>query len=99
MSTIKMVFLILSLFFMAGIVAAEDDMSIQLQSTFVGDKEQPSVSYFLPWQGMGSPDKLFRNIEGKNDDSLQPVDRDVLLRTMRMYNEMNLETPNNVITE
>lgn len=78
---------------------SSEDMPIQLQSTFIGDKEQPSVSYFLPWQGMGSPDKLFRNIEGKNDDSLQPVDREVLLRTMRMYNEMNLESPNNLVTE
>ena len=74
---------------------AEDEMPVQLQSTIVGDKEQPTVSYFIPWQGMGSPDKLFRNIEGKHDDSLRPVDRDVMLRTMRMYNEMNLEAPNN----
>lgn len=99
MNTVIIKALFCCLLFMAGIVSADDDMSIQLQSTFVGDKEQPSVSYFLPWQGMGSPDKLFRNIEGKNDDSLQPVDREVLVRTMRMYNEMNLENPNHLITE
>lgn len=64
---------------------------VQLESVFVGDKEQPSVSYFIPWQGMGTPDNLYRNIEGRHDQSLQAVDRDVLLRSMRMYEEMDLE--------
>lgn len=69
----------------------EQSDKIVLQSTFVGDKEQPAVSYFIPWQGLGSPDKLYRNIEGRNDKTLQVVDRDVLLRSMTIYNEMKLE--------
>jgi hypothetical protein len=64
---------------------------IRLESTFVGDKEQPSVSYFIPWQGTGSPDGLKWQIERLNDDSLSLVDRDIMLRSMNIYKEMNLE--------
>lgn len=71
--------------------AIAEDSAIKLESTFVGDKEQPSVSYFVPWQGVGAPDKLYRNIEGSHDSTLSTVDRDVLIRSIRIYNEMDLE--------
>lgn len=79
---------------LAGPAYAEDEGPVQLESTFVGDKEQPSVSYFIPWQATGTPDNLYRNIEGHYDQSLQPIDRDVLLRSMKMYDEMGLEKAN-----
>lgn len=65
--------------------------SVRLQSTFTGDKEQPAVSYFIPWQGTRTPDKLQWNIEDKHDGSLQPIDRDVMQRSINIYDEMNLE--------
>ncbi len=68
------------------------DEPIRLESQFVGDKEQPAVSYFVPWQGPGSgSDKLHQKVEEKYDHSLDAIDRDVMLRSMRIYNEMNLE--------
>lgn len=72
---------------------AEEETRIELESFIVGDKEQPAVSYFVPWQGTGAPDKLHWNIEDKNDQTLDLVDRDVMLRSMDIYNEMNLEAP------
>lgn len=78
--------------------AADDaDPTILLESTFVGDKEQPAVSYFIPWKGNGTPDKLQWNMEQKHDQTLQTVDREILLNSMNIYNEMNLE--NNVSTD
>jgi hypothetical protein len=68
------------------------DPTILLESTFVGDKEQPAVSYFIPWKGNGTPDKLQWNMENKHDQTLQIIDRDVLLNSMNIYNEMNLES-------
>lgn len=65
--------------------------AIRLESTITGDKEQPAVSYFIPWQGTKTPDKLQWNIETKHDGTMQPVDRDVLQRSINIYNEMNLE--------
>lgn len=69
----------------------QEQPSIRLQSTFTGDKEQPAVSYFIPWQGTRTPDKLQWNIENKHDGTLQPIDRDVMQRSINIYDEMNLE--------
>jgi hypothetical protein len=72
-------------------VAAKKEDLIRLESTFIGDKEQPAVSYFIPWKGTGSPDKLQWKIERKIDDTLSLVDRDIMLRSMTIYNQMRLE--------
>jgi hypothetical protein len=73
-------------------VSVYADEPIKLESHFVGDKEQPAVSYFMPWQGPGSSaDSLHRKEEDKYEKSIDTVDRDVMLRSMRIYDEMNLE--------
>ncbi len=73
----------------SALIMAEEP--IKLESHFVGDKEQPAVSYFMSWQGPGSNEKLYRNQEDKYEKSIDTVDRDVMLRSMRIYDEMNLE--------
>lgn len=93
---------IFALILMAGMlpvtVAADEspdsppeNPAIRLQSTFIGDKEQPAVSYFVPWQGTSTPDKLQWSMENKHDATLEAVDRDVLDRTVTIYQEMQLE--------
>lgn len=67
------------------------DTAIKLESVFVGDKEQPAVSYFIPWQGIGAPDKLYWNVEEQHDKALDLVDRETMLRSIHFYGEMNLE--------
>jgi hypothetical protein len=71
-----------------GVVAQE---RIDLESTFVGDKEQPSVSYFIPWKPPEGPDKLYRPIKSISGNALDPVDRDVLARNIQFYDELALE--------
>lgn len=71
--------------------APAESPAVRLESTFVGDKEQPAVSYFIPWQGTSTPDKLQWSLEDKHDATLQPVDREVLQRSVNIYHEMNLE--------
>ncbi|WP_246125210.1 hypothetical protein [Exilibacterium tricleocarpae] len=73
-------------------VQAQEEPLIKLESNFIGDKEQPSVSYFIPWKEIGTPDKLLWNIDSKYDKTLNLVDRQVLLRATGMYDEMNLES-------
>lgn len=68
-----------------------DAPTLYLESTLVGDKEQPTVSYFIPWKGTGTPDKLHWNLEQKNDKTLELIDRDVMVRSMSIYNELNME--------
>lgn len=67
---------------------------IQLESTFVGDKEQPAVSYFIPWQGTSTPDKLQWDMEQKHDATLQLIDRDVMIRSINIYEDMDMEKSN-----
>ncbi|MGD8616267.1 MAG: hypothetical protein PVI91_11445 [Gammaproteobacteria bacterium] len=69
--------------------AAEE--RIDLESTFVGDKEQPSVSYFVPWRPPEGPSKLYRPIKSISGNVLDPVDRDVLARSIQFYDELSLE--------
>jgi hypothetical protein len=64
---------------------------IDLESTFIGDKEQPSVSYFIPWKAPEGPSKLYRPIKSISGNVLDPVDRDVLARNVQFYNELSLE--------
>lgn len=64
---------------------------IKLESQVIGDKEQPAVSYFVSWQGPSSTENLYRKEEDKYEKSIDTVDRDVMLRSMRIYDEMNLE--------
>ncbi len=70
--------------------------NIDLESTFVGDKEQPSVSYFIPWKPPEGPEKLYRSISSVAGKVFEVVDRDVHSRTMRFYDELSLEAPNGV---
>ena len=65
---------------------------IKLESSFVGDKEQPAVSYFMPWQGPSSASEVFyEKKEEKYEMSIDAVDRDEMLRSIQIYEEMNLE--------
>jgi hypothetical protein len=64
---------------------------IDLESTFVGDREQPSVSYITPWKPPEGPSKLYRPIQSIAGNALDPVDRDVLGRSIQFYNELSLE--------
>ena len=84
--------LVLSFFSMMSF-AQKKETVLELESYIVGDKEQPAVSYFVPWQGTSAPDKLHWNIEDKNDKTLEVVDRDIMLRSIDIYNQLNLESP------
>ncbi len=72
-------------------VSTADEPTLFLESTLVGDKEQPTVSYFIPWKGTGTPDNLHWNLEQKNDKTLDLIDRDIMVRSMSIYNELNME--------
>ncbi|WP_430461331.1 hypothetical protein ACQUQU_00680 [Thalassolituus sp. LLYu03] len=80
-------------------LAVQAEEPIRLESKIVGDKEQPSVSYFVPWQDASGTDRLYQNVEDRYDDSLEAIDRDVMLRSMRIYDEMNLENNPGSISE
>jgi len=76
-----------------AVAPASAQESIDLESTFVGDKEQPSVSYFIPWKPPEGPENLYRSITSVSGRVFEVVDRDIHARTMRFYDELSLEAP------
>lgn len=84
---------IATLVFLALGQSASAQDKIDLESTFVGDKEQPSVSYFIPWKPPEGPDQLYRSITSVSGKVFEVVDRDIHSRTMQFYDELSLEAP------
>jgi len=82
--------LLISVFFLFSMSCLAKD-GVDLESTFVGDKEQPAVSYFIPWEPPKGPDDLYRPIKSISGNVLDPVDRDVLANKMKFYDELSLE--------
>jgi hypothetical protein len=70
---------------------AEEEPLLQLEATVKADREQPKVSYFIPWKATGQNDELFWKLEQKNDETLEVVDRNILLRSKSLYKTLNME--------
>ena len=68
---------------MASFVAA--DGVITLESTFVGDREQPAVSFFIPWQSPSGPDSLYLDVESQILYWLDEADRREMSRLYDFY--------------
>jgi len=75
---------------LSPLLAAKDKV-ISLESNTIGNKEQPSISYSLPWKAPEGPEKLYRNINTFNKKILNTIDRDVMIRSIEFYDELNLE--------
>lgn len=73
------------------LIAAQEGVTLELESTLVGDKEQPTVSYFIPWQGTDGPDDLRWSLDGHFDNSLEIINRDVLIRSHEIYEQLGME--------
>lgn len=76
--------IVLIMLMLAFVMPVQAEEPIKLESSFVGDKEQPAVSYFVPWKGPGGADKLYQKQEDKYEKSIDSVDREVMLRSMRI---------------
>lgn len=89
---------LLSFFLMKHLASAEEEQitEYQLESVIVGDKEQPALSHFIPWKGTSTPDKLQWDLDVKYDKTLDLIDKDVMLRSINIYDEMNMESSNTV---
>lgn len=92
----RLLFVVIASIFTVQAFAQE---KVDLESTFVGDKEQPAVSYFIPWEPPKGPDDLYRPIKSISGNVLQPVDRDVLANKMRFYDELSLEGQPQVVSK
>ena len=76
---------------MIAVESLATEKAIDLQSTFVGDKEQPGVSYIMPWKPPEGPEGLYRPIDSISNNVLDPLERDLLIHSVHYYEQMALE--------
>jgi hypothetical protein len=86
----KLTLNVLIVLLLTGTFMPEDEPLLHLEATVKADKEQPKVSYFIPWKSTGKSDELFWKLEQKNDETLDVVDRSVLLRSKALYKTLNM---------
>ena len=62
---------------------------IELQSTIVGNQEQPEVIYIIPWQQIDAPEPSYQPMQQLIDGQFEPLDRDEWRRKIDLDNFLN----------
>lgn len=62
--------------------------SIELESTFKGNQEQPKVLYIVPWQKIDAPDAYYQPLESLINESFELIDRDEFRREIRFRKQL-----------
>jgi len=84
----------LSLFFIIGLTfnvssALAQNKTIELESTFKGNQEQPKVLYIVPWQKIAAPEAFYQPLESLVDESFELLDRDEFRRVIKFKRQLN----------
>ena len=84
----------LSLFFIIGLTfnvssALAQNKTIELESTFKGNQEQPKVLYIVPWQKVAAPEAFYQPLERLVDESFELLDRDEFRRVIKFKRQLN----------
>ena len=85
---------VLSLFFIIGLIfnvssALAQNKTIELESTFKGNQEQPKVLYIVPWQKVAAPEAFYQPLESLVDESFELLDRDEFRRVIKFKRQLN----------
>ena len=65
--------------------------TLELESTFKGNQEQPKVLYIVPWQSIEAPPASYQPMQALIDENFQLVDRDEFRRSVH-YREFRRQT-------
>lgn len=68
-------------------LSSAEEALVVLESTVVGNQEQPKVLYLLPWQSAAMPEQLFQPFETLVGNLYQPIEREQFLRELRFRQE------------
>ena len=84
----------LSLLFIIGLTfnvssALAQNKTIELESTFKGNQEQPKVLYIVPWQKIAAPEAFYQPLESLVDESFELLDRDEFRRVIKFKRQLN----------
>ncbi|MBI1195912.1 MAG: hypothetical protein GC138_08705 [Gammaproteobacteria bacterium] len=69
----------------AGAAAAVEPIGIE-GTTIIGNRELPKVLYIVPWKHAEPGNLVVRPFSSLYDQTLEPVDREVLLRRLDYFN-------------
>lgn len=81
-----------------SISANAEDATVTLESTVVGNQEQPKVLYIVPWKSPGSSADLYRPVSSQLSAIFDHIERAELRRqihyldTIKENNEISVET-------
>jgi len=65
--------------------------TIELESTFKGNQEQPKVLYIVPWQKISAPEAFYQPLESLIDESFELLDRDEFKRSIKFKRQLKSE--------
>ena len=68
--------------------AIAQNQSIDLESTFKGNQEQPKVLYKVPWQKIDAPEAYYQPLESLINENFELLDRDEFRREVRFYDQL-----------
>ena len=69
--------------------ALAQNKTIELESTFKGNQEQPKVLYIVPWQKMAAPEAFYQPLESLVDERFELLDRDEFKRAIKFKQPLN----------
>jgi len=80
--------------FIIGLIVSISSVSaqnktIELESTFKGNQEQPKVLYIVPWQKIAAPEAFYQPLESLVDESFELLDRDEFRRVIKFKRQLN----------
>ncbi len=75
-------YLALLLVCLIGVKAAAEPPVVILESTIVGNQEQPKVLYLVPWKAPHMPDQIFQPLQTQISDIYRPLEREEFLREL-----------------
>ena len=63
--------------------------TLELESTFKGNQEQPKVLYIVPWQKIDAPESYYQPLERLIDENFELLDRDEFKRQLKFKRQLN----------
>ena len=69
--------------------ALAQNKTIELESTFKGNQEQPKVLYIVPWQKIAPRGAFYQPLESLVDESFELLDRDEFKRAIKFKRQLN----------
>lgn len=70
---------------LAGVAVAAEPAAVE-GTTIIGNRELPKILYIVPWKQAEPGNLVVRPFGSLYDQSLEPVDREVLTRRLEYFN-------------